>query len=116
MKHEENVTFEFIPANDPDDQAWNIRILEGMFNETVIQYGAISLDGTGADKYMSFNFEVIESPDEELNPDNVDLQETAGDILQELLRAAIERDDGTIGLREVNEGKPRTDDTSEYSD
>lgn len=106
MKHEENVTYEFSPANDPDDQAWNIRILDGMFNETILQYGAIEMRGdTEEDAMLSFNFHVVESPDPELTSDNVELQETAGDILQEIIRTALERDDGTLGLREVNESK-----------
>lgn len=106
MKHEENVTYEFIAADDPNDQAWNIRILDGMFNETVIQYGAIEMRGDEEDAMLSFNFHVIESPDPELSSDDEQLQEAAGDILQEIIRAAIERDDGTLGLREVNESKP----------
>ena len=71
MKHEENVTYEFIAADDPNDQAWNIRILDGMFNETVIQYGAIEMRGDEEDAMLSFNFHVIESPD----PETDDLDE-----------------------------------------
>jgi len=95
---EENVTYEFVPAEDPDE--WHIRILEGMYNETVIKYDAISFN-THAENTMSFNFYLISSPDTELSLDDIGLQETAGVILQHIIKTAIERDDGTIGFRET---------------
>lgn len=97
MKHEENVTYEFIP--DEDDN-WHIRILEGMYNETVIAYGAIGFNVETEDT-MTFNFNVVSSPDPDLTSEDEDLQEVAGDILQEIIRSSIEKDDGTISLREV---------------
>lgn len=97
MKHEENVTYEFIP--DEDDN-WHIRILEGMYNETVIAYGAIGFNVETEDT-MTFNFSVVSSPDPDLTSEDEDLQEAAGDILQEIIRSSIEKDDGTISFREV---------------
>ena len=98
MKHEENETYKFEPADDENEQAWNIRILDGMFNETVIQYGAISANEV--EGHLSFNFHVVSSPDGYLSADNVELQEHAGDILQNIIKTSIEKDDGTLALRE----------------
>lgn len=103
MNHKENETYKFEPADDDHEQAWNIRVLDGMFNETVIQYGTIEANGEGEEAFLSFNFSVVSSPDAELTSDNEQLQEEAGDILQEILRASIEADDGTIGFREKQE-------------
>ena len=97
MKHEENVTYEFIP--DEDDN-WHIRILEGMYNETVIAYGVIGFN-VEAEDTMTFDFSVVSSPDPDLTSEDEDLQEAAGDILQEIIRSSIEKDDGTISFREV---------------
>jgi len=88
MKHEENVTYQLVPG-DQGDQHWLVRFLEGPFPETVIQYGAISFN-EAAENMMSFNFFIESSPDPDLTVDNVELQEFAGDILQEIIKRAIE--------------------------
>ena len=97
MKHEENVTFEFIP--DGDD-AWAIRILKGVYNETVIKFGAICNNGE-AEWKSYFEYTIKESPVEALTVEDTDLQDFAGDVLQEIIRDAIEKDNGTIGFRET---------------
>ena len=101
MKHEENVTYELIPDENYED-VWNVRILEGIYNETVINFGAISFN-EHAKGVMTFNFHIIESPDPDLTVDDEDLQEFAGDVLQEIISDAIKKDNGTIGFREMNE-------------
>ena len=98
MQHKENVTYEFIPAQDEHEQAWNIRILEGMYNETVLQYGAIAANEV--EGHLTFDFFVVESPDNELTAEDEGLQEEAGEILQQIIRQAIENDDGTLAMRE----------------
>ena len=45
----ENVDYELIPSDDPEDDAWSVRILKGDFVETVFQYGAIKLNGEDLD-------------------------------------------------------------------
>lgn len=78
--------YELVPS-DEDDQAWNVRLLTGPFNETVLRFGAISLNEEGV---MSFNFHVVTSPDPELTTEAVELQEYAGDLLQAIIRDGIE--------------------------
>lgn len=91
MKHEENVTYELIP--DPaSDQAWNVRILEGLYNETVVKFGAISFNEDGSDT-LSFNFDIIESPDDSLTTEDEDLQEFAGVLLEHIITQAIEHNE-----------------------
>ena len=114
MKHKENVTYELIPDENHED-VWNVRILEGIYNETVINFGAISFN-EHAQGVMTFNFHIIESPDPDLTVDDEDLQDFAGDVLQEIISDAIKKDNGTIGFREMNESKSRTNNSSEYSD
>jgi hypothetical protein len=96
---EENVTYEFIPGPENDD-AWHIRIMAGQFNETVIKYGAIGFNQVAKDT-MTFNFDIVSSPDSELTEEDLALQETAGVILQHIIKEAIEADNGTIALTEV---------------
>ena len=40
-KHKEDVTYKLIPGPD-HEQNWHIRILDGIFLETVVQIGTIS--------------------------------------------------------------------------
>ena len=104
MKHEENKTYEFVPADDVD--VWHVRILEGVFNETVIKFGAISIgeqvDDTG-DSLMTFNFEVISSPDSELTSDSKELQEAAGEILLCIIETSIKSNDGSMAIKDKDD-------------
>ena len=84
VKHEENDTYQLIP-NEVNEEFWSVRILKGMFNETVIRYGNIAFNEV-AEGVMSFNFTVESSPDSTITEENEVLQEVAGDILQELLQ------------------------------
>ena len=94
----ENITYEFVPGPD-HDQDWHIRIMDGMYNETVIKYGAISFNEV-EQGMMTFNYNIISSPDTDLTEDDIGLQETAGCILQNIIKEAIEKDDGTIAFQE----------------
>ena len=92
MPHKENETYELIPG---DGDTWNIRILEGLFAETVLNYGKIGFNEV--DGHMTFDFSVVSTPDSEVNVDNLMLQETAGDILQEVISNALEKGEGIYG-------------------
>ena len=78
--------YELVPS-DEDEQAWNVRLLTGTFVETVLRFGAISLNEEGI---MSFNFYVISSPDPDLTTESIELQEYAGDLLQAIIRDGME--------------------------
>jgi len=79
----ENKDYELIPVDHENEQAWEIRILDGEFIETVIRYGNVSIDGKAGN--ISFNFNVTYSPIEQLSEDDRDLQLVAGEILGSLL-------------------------------
>jgi hypothetical protein len=98
IPHKENETYVLVPGGD-GDQHWLVRFLEGPFAETVIQFGSISVNEE-AQGNMSFNFFVESSPDTELTSENVDLQLWAGDVLQEILREAIETGSAVMKERE----------------
>jgi len=44
MVLKENKHYEIIPDKG-DDQSWNVRILSGMFTETVLKYGVVKFNG-----------------------------------------------------------------------
>ena len=95
MKKIEGKDYELIPS-DEHEQAWNVRILEGNYPETVLRYGAISFNEVK--DCMTFNFHVVSSPDADLTSEDEGLQIEAGDILQEIIRQSIE--DGSLVTKE----------------
>ena len=82
----EGVDYELIP-DYVDEQSWNIRFLTGDFVETIVKFGNISAD-CKADA-ISFNFTVVESPDESLTPYNIELQNECGSVLMSVIEGAI---------------------------
>lgn len=96
MKHEENVTYELTPGQGDNDQNWNIRIIEGMFNETVVNVSKIAFNEE-EEGVMSFDYHIVETPDTELDQENEDLQNTVGDILVAIITRAIENQEGIYG-------------------
>ena len=89
--------YELIPA-EGDDQAWAVRILTGDYTETVLQFRAISFNRV-EEGVMSFNFDVISSPDSELTVQDTELQEYAGTLLEAIIRDGMES--GSVIAREV---------------
>ena len=78
----ENQHYEIIP-DGTDDKAWNVRVLSGPYTETVIKYGVVKFNGE--DKDMTFNFDIIYTPDTDLKKEDVDLQVFAGTMLHEIM-------------------------------
>lgn len=101
----ENVDYELVPSEKHEDQAWNVRFLTGDYTETIIQFGAIKISGENMVKddeaNMTFNFDVIYSPDSELTAENNGLQNSAGEVLLDIIEQAILNNN--IQTREANE-------------
>jgi hypothetical protein len=92
--------YQIIPDKG-DDQAWNVRLLSGPYTETVLKYGVVKFNGKGEKKYMSFNFDIVYSPDTELKKENIELQEFAGNLLEQVMARGIE--EGNVITREVKD-------------
>lgn len=86
-KVSEHVDYEMIPVEEhPNDQGWQIRLLRGKFVETIIRYGNVAFDGKR--DCLTFNFTVVYSPDDDLTSEDLELQEFAGEILEDILETA----------------------------
>lgn len=96
----ENKDYEIIPDKG-DEQAWNVRVLSGLYTETVLKYGVVKFNGKGKEKYMSFNFDIIYTPDTELTKESVELQEFAGLMLEKIMAKGIE--EGNVMTRDMKE-------------
>ena len=86
MKLEENKHYEIVPDHQ-DEQAWNVRILRGKFTETVLKFGVIKFNEIP--KNMTFNFNIVYSPDTELTNDDLELQDFAGALLEKIISNGI---------------------------
>jgi len=84
----ENKHYQIIPDRK-DDKAWNVRILSGTFTETVLRYGVVKFNGEQKD--MTFNFDIVYSPDTELVVSNIKLQDFAGIMLGEIMKNGIQK-------------------------
>tara|TARA_Y100000389_G_C17070800_1_gene321884 strand:- start:42 stop:419 length:378 start_codon:yes stop_codon:yes gene_type:complete len=96
----EKVHYDIVPAEE--ENLWNVRILEE-FPETIISYGAIEFvgeDKNDKDGKLSFNFQIISSPDPDLSVNDLTLQEYSGRILESILDTAVS--DGTLIARDNN--------------
>ena len=96
MELKENKHYEIIPDHT-DDQAWNVRVLAGPFTETVIKYGTIKFNEIP--KNMTFNFNIVYSPDNELTTDNFELQDFAGAMLEKIISNGIK--DKSVITKEI---------------
>ena len=98
MVLKENKHYEIIPDKG-DEQAWNVRILSGMFTETVLKYGVVKFNGKKKD--MTFNFDIVYTPDTELTVSDLKLQEFAGIMLEQIMAQGMR--DNEVITREVKE-------------
>ena len=89
-KLSEGIDYELIPSPE-NEQSWWIRVLSGPYVETVIQFGAISINGP--EEAINYNFEIIETPGDSLTPDNEDFQQFTGLVLHDVIEMAIMRDE-----------------------
>jgi hypothetical protein len=97
-KISEGIHYELIPNEEAEiDQAWNIRILEGDFTETVIQFGAVMYNGE--QDCINFNYKLISSPDEDLKEANESLQQFVGAILTDIIENGIAK--GTLATQKA---------------
>jgi hypothetical protein len=115
-KVSEGIDYILIPVDYVDNEAaWDVRILRGEFTETVIRYGTIRFDGER--DCLTFDFRVVTTPHFDLDSSNVDLQEFAADIMEDILERGI-RDGWVYGTekKDRNGYTIGTDDSEESTD
>ncbi len=96
QKKSEGIHYEIIP--DDESPAWLVRIIEGQFIETVIQFGSIAFNEIKDN--MSFNFFIKTSPDPTITESNEELQIEAGEILEDIIANGILK--GSIISRDID--------------
>jgi len=83
--------YEMVPAPDTTE-FWAIRINEGDFVETVFKFGVIKIEeeeDENGDNVLTFDVEIISTPDPDLTVDNKEFQEYTGKILLDVIKEQI---------------------------
>lgn len=80
----ENEDYELVP-NDKD--GWDIRILNGDYVETVFNFGKIMV--MEDEESLSFDFEVISTPDPDLTAEDLGLQKYVGNVLYDIITRSV---------------------------
>ena len=105
----EDVHFQIVPSEE--GHGWDIRILEE-FPETVIRFGAIQFVGTEGDNdedgQISFNFEIVSTPDDDLSKEDLTFQDFVGRILHTVIEMSIS--EGTMVAQDQKTGEILTTD------
>ena len=113
-KPSEHLDYTLEPTQIGSDNAWNVNLLRAPYNDVTIRYNNVKLDGEKGQ--ISFNFDVVDTPDSSVyNVDNTDLQLFAGEVLEDILEAAIKT--RSLQTKESNDGdQPTADDSTESTD
>jgi len=89
-KLSEDIHYQIIPQEGSDDN-WDVRLIED-YPETVIRFGNVRLEGDGPDDeegYISFNFEIVFTPDSQLTTEDLTFQEYCGRILNSIIEVSL---------------------------
>lgn len=96
LRLSEDVDYQLVPSSQAENQqAWDVRILEGQFVETVLRFGAIRFNGEN--DCLNFNFIIVSTPDGSLTEENEELQDHAAKILFAILEDAQANDALVLG-------------------
>ena len=82
----ENIDYELIPGNGEN---WDVRILLGDFTETVVNFKELKVSEDA--KHLTFNFEIVSTPDPDLTEESEELQQQVGNVLGDILENSVAR-------------------------
>ena len=80
----ENEDYELVPN---DNDGWDIRILTGDYVETVFTFGKIVVMEN--EEGLSFDFEVVSTPDPDLTAEDWGLQKYVGNVLYDIITRSV---------------------------
>jgi|TARA_R110000822_G_scaffold310170_1_gene441699 hypothetical protein len=109
-KVSEGIHYEIVPSTEVAyEDAWEVRMLEGIYVETLIRFGVIKVT---PEDLLSFNYKILSSPITDLSEGNEDFTNHVGSILADilftaestgtLLKKAVGTPSASIPAKEVN--------------
>tara|TARA_B100000497_G_scaffold111803_1_gene132148 strand:- start:252 stop:614 length:363 start_codon:yes stop_codon:yes gene_type:complete len=113
-KPSENLDYKLVPVVIDGIEGWNVDLLRSPYNEVTIRYNNVRINGD--EQNISFDFDVVDTDDPTVyNIDNINLQGFVGEVLGDILEAAIET--GSLQKKDSNDGHQSTaDDSTESTD
>ena len=93
----ENTDYQLIPSEE-NEEAWNVRVLEGDYSESVFKINSIRIDDkTFSSPRLSFEYDIVSTPDAGLQVENNEkLDLFIGDLIVSIIESAIERDEAVL--------------------
>lgn len=83
----ENKDYKLVHHEEHPD-AWAVRFESGDFVETTIVFGAIAYNDK--EEALTFDFQIVDTPDENLSVENNGLQNFAGMVLLDIIDKGLE--------------------------
>jgi len=113
-KPSEHLDYKLVPAVIDGVEGWNVDLLRAPFSDVTIRFDNVKINGE--DENISFSFNVVDTEDPSVyNIDNTELQAFAGEVLGDILEAAIET--GSLQKKDTHDGhQPTADDSTESTD
>ena len=87
LQLKENEDYELVPN---DNDGWDIRILTGDYVETVFTFGKIVV--MESEEGLSFDFEVVSTPDPDLTAEDWGLQKYVGNVLYDIITRSVKEE------------------------
>ena len=87
LQLKENEDYELVPNNN---DGWDIRILTGDYVETVFTFGKIVV--MESEEGLSFDFEVVSTPDPDLTAEDWGLQKYVGNVLYDIITRSVKEE------------------------
>lgn len=103
--YEEGLHYSFVPY---DNQYASVKLLDGVYENTIYMYGNISFEEKDDQVYMSFNYEILESDlDKTCLEHDEDFKQYIGDVLSSIMIKKLEEEKkihefGTVDIEESN--------------
>jgi len=114
MKMKNKITNKSYKLLDSEDQGYNVQILDGKYQDIIIQYGKISLkvNPDNESATLSYKFNIADCPDkfakEDLEQDK-NFNTYVGDLLAFILQTAFDTGNYTFGDKKSSDVKSTTD-------
>lgn len=87
MSLKENKDYKLVHHEEHPD-SWAVRLETGDYPETTIVFGAVGYDDQ--QESLTFDFQIVDTPDNTLTVENIGLQEHAGMVLLSIIEQGLE--------------------------
>jgi hypothetical protein len=93
-KFVDGVDYTYI-VSEKDKNSVHIKLLTGLYKDTVFKYGKVGIDEKDENAYLQFDFDVIESPIKKVAK-QLEFRNYIGDLLLNIIMGKLDMEEGYI--------------------